>query len=400
MQIEVIKSQDGAQNEQGNVLENTAIELLRIRGYKVQTQLRMTGVELDLLCHDDVSGKTIYVECKAYNEKNLPAEEIYSLIGKVNAKRYTEGWLICTGQLTKDAKGAVEEIEGKNQGNREPVCFYTSERIIDALTSAQIILPPPFHYLSQRNIMNYTLGEWILVISSYGKFWATTVLYDGIPKYYMLFSAKDGILVTNEDLFSRLKTTNFSLAKYDSWLPKIIPNKPLTSKPIVEVEIGEKWSDYRPARPEHFVGRKKSLQDLLHFFSDVKKKKTTTRIFAIKGDSGIGKSSLIAKLRDYAINSYKPNNLFLYAVDVRAANDSSYIFASLVQGLQNAQKSGFGSNIPIEVTNASNPIDSDSIKKFLYECSKKKQLIILVFDQFEELYSKSALYSVFQEARK
>ena len=84
MLIEVIKSLEGAQNEQGNVLERTAVELLKIRGYKVQTQLRMTGVELDLLCHDDVSGKTIYVECKAYNENNLSSEEIYSLIGKVN----------------------------------------------------------------------------------------------------------------------------------------------------------------------------------------------------------------------------------------------------------------------------------------------------------------------------
>lgn len=169
---------------------------------------------------------------------------------------------------------------------------------------------------------------------------------------------------------------------------------------IVEVEFGEKWFDYRPARPEHFVGRKKVQQELLQFFSAVKTGKTESRVFAIKGDSGIGKSSLVAKMRAVAKVSNKPNNLFLYAVDMRAANDASYVSSALMKTLKTAADQDFGHKKDLKISNYTDPLQSESISTFLSECKRKHELIILVFDQFEELYSKPELFAVFEAAKK
>ena len=158
--------------------------------------------------------------------------------------------------------------------------------------------------------------------------------------------------------------------------------------------------DYRPARPEHFVGRKTAQRELLQFFTDVKKHRTDSRIFAIKGDSGIGKSSLVAKMRDVAKDSRKPNNLFLYAVDMRAANDASYVSSAVIKALKSAASHDFGHQNNLEISNYTDPMQSESICAFLSECDRKHELIILVFDQFEELYSKPELFAVFEEAKR
>ena len=84
---------------------------------------------------------------------------------------------------------------------------------------------------------------------------------------------------------------------------------------VVEVEHGETWADYRPARPQDFVGRKDELgRQIIHFLEAVREKKSGTRVFAIKGDSGMGKSSLIAKLRARARNQRYRKKFFIYAV--------------------------------------------------------------------------------------
>ena len=73
MFIEVIKLQDTPNADKGNLLEELAEEFLKTQGYEVSRQVRVIASELDLLCKHKVSGKEVYVECKAHKD-SLPAE--------------------------------------------------------------------------------------------------------------------------------------------------------------------------------------------------------------------------------------------------------------------------------------------------------------------------------------
>ena len=404
MLIEVVKLQDMPNTDKGNLLEELSSEFLKTQGYDVSRQVRVTASELDLLCKHKVSGKEIYVECKAHRE-SLSANVLTNLLGTVEFQEYSEGWLVTTGPLGKDAKGFMEQWEKKSE-KRGKLSIYTPDRVLNALWDARLITRQPNEKAEELiRELDLSMGDWVLLITPWGKYWACPILLCGIPKSVILFCAQSGRQVSDAHVFEKIKSSDFSLGALDflnvgstrQSIEKIAQKKDTA---IVEVEFGEKWFDYRPARPEHFVGRKKAQRELMQFFTDVKKRRTDSRIFAIKGDSGIGKSSLVAKMRAVARDSHKPNNLFLFAVDMRAANDASYVSTAIIKTLKSAASLGFGHQNDIEISNYTDPLQSESISAFLAECNRKHELIILVFDQFEELYSKSELFSVFEEAKR
>ena len=405
MFIEVVKLQDAPNTEKGNLLEELAEEFLERQGYEVLSQVRVTASELDLLCKHKVSGKEIYVECKAHQD-SLSANVLKNLLGTVDLHEYSEGWLISTGPLGKDAKGFMNQWEKKEPEKKEKLSIYTPDRVLNSLQDAKLITHPPYERavaLIQRPELS--IGDWGLLITPWGKYWAGTVLINGLPKSVILFCAHQGHQITDATVFEKIKMSDCSLKELDflgvesteQSIEEMVQQKDTA---IVEVEFGEKWFDYRPARPEHFVGRKKVQQELLQFFTAVKTGRTESRVFAIKGDSGIGKSSLVAKMRAVAKVSHKPNNLFLYAVDMRAANDASYVSSALMKALKSATDQGFGHKKDLKISNYTDPLQSESISTFLSECKKKHELIIFVFDQFEELYSKPELFAAFEAAKK
>ena len=71
----------------------------------------------------------------------------------------------------------------------------------------------------------------------------------------------------------------------------------------------------------------------------------------------------------------------------------------MIASLREAQKSGFGDEIEISLTDPSSPLNSNSIQSYLESLGRKGQVVCLVFDQFEELYSKSELFGIFNAAK-
>jgi hypothetical protein len=108
MRIEVATTPSALAKEKGDLLEQFAETFLRTQSYEVETQVRLTAIELDLLRKHRVSGRTLYVECKAHRDL-LSANILTNLLGAITFKNYDEGWLISVGPLGKDAKGFQHE---------------------------------------------------------------------------------------------------------------------------------------------------------------------------------------------------------------------------------------------------------------------------------------------------
>ena len=255
--------------------------------------------------------------------------------------------------------------------------------------------------LAVKTIGNEDLiGDPTLLITEYGVFWTIVCLEGGVPVGVLVYSTKTGVLIKDQELLRKLSQTDTSQNGLD--FEYVYNSSKSSSEPnqncVVEVEHGETWTDYRPARPQDFVGRQDVQEQILRFLEEVRVGNSITRVFAVKGDSGMGKSSLIAKLRDHVRNRHYKRKFFIYAVDIRAAAGANYILWSVLECLRKAAELGFGGeNLNnLKITNSANPFESPSIQEFLTQLEHRKQVICLVFDQFEELYSKPELFAVFE----
>ena len=407
MRIEVATTSSQSTKQKGDLLEKIAAELLRTQSYDVEREVRRTAVELDLLCRHKVNNRQIYVECKAHREP-LSATVLRNLLGTVTFHEYSEGWLISAGPLSKDAKGFQVEWEDKPQKTRQKLSIYTPDRVVRALTEAKLISDPPSDASPPTGVGTVSLGEWILLFSEYGKFWVQIVLVSGAPEAVQVFSAEQGELIDDPVLLKRLAGTDSTLSTLNFEYRSARARLELhgidedRQQQVVQVQHGESWSDYRPSRPEDFVGRQPAQDSILKFLEAVRSGETTTRVFAVTGDSGMGKSSLIAKLRNRARNTRYRNKFYMYAVDVRAATRPSYILGSLLACLRQTTDSGFieFDATKLEIPDPSEPLSGETVRKVLEIAREQRRVVCLVFDQFEELYSKPEMFPVFEEAKR
>ena len=401
MKIEVACKKENSNKKKGDLLEQLSKKLLEALGYNVIEEIRIVGAELDLLCKHKVNKKVIYVECKAQRDP-ISAPVLRQLLGTVTSEDYSEGWLISTSEFTKDAKGFMESWKSKPKEESSRLSFYSPDTLISSLQCASIIKSPPVSN-EESAIDAEFIGEWTLLITEYGMFWCVYTLNGGAPHGVLVYNALNGRQIQDKTTLDNLATLETTLADYDLMIgieakkskeTILVPTLPT----VVEVQTGESWDDYRPARPEDFVGRDATQRDILNFLKSAKSC-DGSRVFAITGNSGLGKSSLIAKLRDRSRNIHHRKKYFVYAVDIRGAGSPLYILSALITCLREAQLSGFGDAITLNLTDPSTPLNSPSIQKYLDSLNKNNQVVCLVFDQFEELYSKPELFSIFKAAK-
>lgn len=405
IKIEVAVPSSASTKDKGDLLEDLTAKLLAAQSYEVIKEIRFTAIELDLLCKHKISGKEIYVECKAYRDKPIDANILKNLAGTRDFMEYSEAWLISTAEYGKEAKGFIETWQKKPAEKATMLSFYEPKDVINALVSANVIKKPPqdkaTDYCKSQNL----LGGWVLLITPYGNLWAVTILVGGIPNKVIFYHASNNEPVIESKLIANLLGTDTSLATLEFEAQTANTVKPISPVAedvgeVAQVQTGLEWSDYRPARPQDFVGRAKDITFVFDFFKQALTQSTNTRIFALTGDSGMGKSSLIAKLADKSKNVQNKNKYFIFPVDVRAATSPSYIYSALLKCLSAAQLQGYGDpDIELVISDVSNPLNSSTLKKYLASVATQKKLIVLIFDQFEELYSKPELFEVFNRAK-
>lgn len=252
MNIEICVPPSSTPKARGDLLEVLSKEMLEIQNYDVVVEVRKDGCELDLLCTHNISKKRIYVECKAFRDKKIDGPMIRQLMGTVAIGKHDEGWLISTSDFTKDAKGLVDQLEE----DKSQILFYTPSRVLDSLIKSKTISALPKPHL-ENFVEVEKIGEWTLLVTPFGTFWAVTVLKGGIPSNVICYYAKTGKLVEEQELLDNIALTDSSLSELDF-------SKTISPIEIVKVQRADNWNDYSPLRPQDFVGRKKDINSIIN----------------------------------------------------------------------------------------------------------------------------------------
>ncbi len=177
--------------------------------------------------------------------------------------------------------------------------------------------------------------------------------------------------------------------------------KATTRSPIARVVSGDTWDDLRPARPNDFVGRDDLLKEILAFIAHVQDNQTATRTFAIQGPSGWGKSSLVIKLGALVQSGRRIGECSLTAVDSRSATTAAFVSGAIRLALTDAAEAGLiPQNRNYDIASLTHPLDSPSVTEAASQLSEAGAAIVLIFDQFEELFTKEALFETFNAVRE
>lgn len=230
MKIEVVVGKNNTKKDKGDLLEELASQLFEIRGYKVETEIGRTGVEIDLLCTNKAnSSQKIYVECKAHRD-NIQSDVLKKIIGTLSIEDYKEAYLITTSNLGKDAKGMREEWEQKKKFQN--LTFYTPKELIEALVDAKIISTKDISLSNiGKTVAQKQIGKTTLLISPYGYFYLIEYMQSGNISDVFVTYAKDGEIVFDDVLLNNIKETDTSYSQYNFQANKLLKeheeNKPI-----------------------------------------------------------------------------------------------------------------------------------------------------------------------------
>lgn len=405
--IEVCIKDTQTTTEKGSILEQLTANILRSQQYDVTTTIRKTGIEIDVLAKHKINGTKLIAECKAW-ENPLPADAITKLLGNIELKQVNSGWLISTGPLSKDAKGIQDDWENQMEGRREKLSFYTCDRIIHVLIDLKIVVDPLV--LLEKIDKNLSPGDnVILMLTDVAKYWLIPGFENNqnFVTAVLVFNAENGKQVSSVEQLERIKLYKNSLGQYP-WIAGQKSDERITEqlsneyRNVVPVISGDNWQDYRPARPEDFVGRKNLIDEIISFLINANTGISYTRIFSIQAPSGMGKSSVVLKLASIMKSRKYSKRYFFYAVDVRTAMSYRYVEMVVKSCFDQADSEGFTDikQRKLNITSISQFFESDSIKGTLEYLKENGKSIIIVFDQFEELFSKKDLFSLFSNVRK
>ena len=404
MFIEVAVPTETNSTERGRVLAKFARRLLETQNFEVTDEVRLTGMEVDLLAKERTTGERVLVECKAHRA-NIAAEVIWKILGQVTGRGFSAGWLISTHALSKDAKGICDEWEAKPPEENRKLQIYAPERLIQRLINARVIKSPTS---LQRPAEHRVAEEIYLLLTLTREYWAIPVLdpSTGVRQSALLFDASTGSRIHDKGTLATIAQTDTSLADlrwlsgHGAKLDRDVERLREELQSIVRVPVADHWADYRPARPEDFVGREEILKGVFTLLERVRAGATRTRLLAIKAPSGWGKSSCVLKIAASAERVQSRKRFFIFAVDCRAAATRRFGELALFRTFEEAIRQGFISDPGnFAFGGADNPFATESMRTIV-ECLKKQgKVVCLLFDQFEELLYKDELSSVFDEIK-
>ena len=384
---------DGYSNTQrGSFFEDLCADILRKQSYEIQgIEVRKTGMEIDIKAMHKPSGSSVYAECKFYNSKNVDSSVVDLCYAQAFRSKIKRIALFSTSKLGKDAQGAYDDYRDMDGCDYS---FYGKDEILEALIASGKVLPYDERSLD-TNITH-----------------ATLLIHPELPFTWIFQEMKDGVasrlLAYNGSQDSECKRIRSVLdsTNYFENIPVFPLNEPSGSSRVVDsnarevvssILVADDIMDYKPCKPSDFVGRELIQKELWDFFDSVRNGETDTRILSLVGASGNGKSSLVAFLSERFRNIKWKNKFYLFPVDVRSARGAKFVAEAIVKGFKSAIDDGFiefSSDFKIE--NIEDITSGDDFKSCVEYLSKNNKVIVIFFDQFEEVFMKEELFGLFR----
>ena len=377
-------------SKKGTYFENLVNNIFVNQRFNVDGTINVTGQEFDLVCtHKDINHQHILIECKA--KESLSSTDLTSFNFKVSDNDFTSGIFIYSKTFAHQAKGMIDKWESKYPN----LTFWNGKKVIELLVESKQIKPYYFNYEP------YQITKLILFFSYDGFYYIPFFSDTTQPKYFSAVNAKTLEAITNPNTIEIIQkhikeTKQLTYTQLDTKIESLLENNNGVET-IAEVKESESWYDYKPASLEYFVGRDQYTKKIIEFLKSITEKETEHRVFYIDGKSGWGKSSLLVALRGKLYKKHYKNKYFTYVVDSRSANSQSFISLAFNNMLKKASTQKF---IPENLSNIQIPsyfdiMNSTGIEELKNYLESNNKLLILIFDQFEDIFRKESILQSF-----
>jgi hypothetical protein len=392
--IEIIIDPIRTQSEKGDFFEDLVRHIFETQRYEIRQRVNFTGMEIDLVAKHRDRSETAYIECKA--KERLSSENIKTFAFDVKDRKANYGYFLSTIEFEHQVAGKIEEMAEREEYSN--LYFWEPAKIIELLESAKVIAP-----FDVSNI-EHTITKFILAYTYFGTFYILMLMRNTIPTHFCVYDAKDASLIDDNEIIEKLKNNIQEIRDLKFLaLPStdVEKTKEVISETVAEVQESENWYDYLPASTKHFIGRGDVRKRLKDFLNQVSSNKTSRRIFYIDGKSGWGKSSIITDLRGRSKNKYYRNRYFVLAVDARSASSSNFVALAFNKLIENATKAGFLEPTlfyqKIDIISTFDILGSESIHQLFETLKNQNKMLILIFDQFEDVFRKPGIFKAFHK---
>lgn len=387
--IPLDKEVENYRNKKGRLFQKLVARFLANQSHNITEEFRDGGTEIDLLCQNTLTDDLVVVECKARSE-SVKTDAVNKLHTDVDIYDAEKGWIFSVGDLASEARTRIDKLNARS--GKRPYKHFPSQELVQALLSAGELKLPD-------NLPLNISSELFLCIFDHCELWVATTIesLSGRPAGQLAWLATTGEALSPTEAPDVTKT-DYPFPEL-RWLGHgdTGDSDPAKHQPIVEVIPGEEWSDYRPARPDDFVGRHAVIEDVSSFLRKVRDGNTNSRLLGIKGKSGWGKSSLSLKLS----HDLKRENIFLVPVDCRAAVSSFYPDLAINRALRSvADVLSPGPLFGIGTKFEANLFNEAGVTDLLRRATDAGFLVGIIFDQFEAVIHRKELGPAFERMRE
>jgi len=398
-EIKIILEEGASNKAKGNCFETLIRNLLSIHQYEIKQNLRFTGMELDLIAeHKHKTNEKLYVECKAKDK--VSSIELRTFFANVFHHKADFGYFFRTNELEFDAGGLL--VEMRNDSRYSNLTFFEPKDIIQMLLDARMIFEP------SSDLTEFIISKKILAITYFGDFFIYLINEsNALPTKFIIVNAnKNEEQISKENIgILKSKITEIKdldlIENYTKYTKDKAPKEEIRIEAISEVQESENWYDYLPASSDknHFVGRDEIRTQILSFFKEVKNNKTPKRIFYLNGKSGWGKSSLVLEIKNRCRNKHYKKQFYTLAIDTRSAISDNFVALSLKKLINQSVADKFIEKDiffdEISFTSNTDMLSSESMKKFLDKLKSENKYLVLIFDQFEDVFRKKDYFKTF-----